>query len=108
MKVAHFIFTLILCATGSVAFAQQPPKPEPAKPAAKPEPQAPPPTMTHEESLELENLQLKFSIAQTQQQSLQSQYQAFVQGLNAEHPGFSFNVQTGQFIAVPKSPAEKK
>ena len=101
MKFARFVLSLFLCATGSVAFAQQLPKPELAKPAD------PPPSLSKDESLELENLQLKFQLLQNQQQALQGQYQAFVQGLNAEHSGYTFNVQTGQFVAVPK-PAEKK
>jgi hypothetical protein len=126
VKLARIIFSLILCATGSVAFAQQPPKQhcltsgtpaageykcasdDSAKAVAKPEPPAPLPQLSKEESLTLENLQLKFSLLQNQQSQLQSQYQGFVQRLNAEHSGFTFDVQTGQFVAAPKPPAEKK
>jgi hypothetical protein len=122
-RIARSILSLLLCATASVLFAQQPvnrsapaaglkpPVAQPPAPAVPPvvAPNAPPvPELSHEDSLELENLQLKASLLQQQQTQLQNQYQVLVKGLNAKHPGFTFNVQTGKFMPLPSPETPKK
>lgn len=71
---------------------------------------APTAQLTEVERLKIENLQLKFGALQTQQQQLQSEYQALIQALTVSHPGYSWNPQTNTLVAIPKSApvAEKK
>jgi len=49
----------------------------------------------------LENLSLKFTLLQQQQAQLQGQYQALIQSIVAEHPGFQWDAQTSHLVAVP-------
>lgn len=58
------------------------------------------PEPTENEKLRLENLQLKFSALQAQQMDLQNQYVALIRQIEAEHPGFTFNLQTGKLTPV--------
>lgn len=72
--------------------------------------------LSREEALEIENLQLKFSVLSNQQQQLRAQqidlsnqYAALVQTIEAGHPGFKLDPQTAKLIPAPKPvPAPKK
>lgn len=77
-------------------------------PAAKPPTATLPPVLTEVQKLKLENIQLKFSVIQSQQQQLQTEYQALVQQLLAEHPGYRWDAQTQSLVAVPTPAAGKK
>ena len=70
------------------------------KPTDKPEPT---PALSKEEKLELENLQLKSQLLQTQQQAIQAAANEFFSTLNTEHPGWSYNIQAQQFVKTPKA-----
>lgn len=115
MKRTSSIFGLILAASIlTPAFAQT--KPAPAKPVA-PAPQlavAPAPAPTDVEKLTLENIQLKFSLLQTQlkalqteQGNLQKEYQSTVLAIVAEHPGYQWDDKTSGLVAVPKATPSK-
>ena len=62
------------------------------------------PSLTELQKAKLENLQLKFTLLQQQQTSLQGEYQTLVQSIVAEHPGFQWNPQSGSLVAVPAAP----
>lgn len=79
--------------------------PAPATPAANAEVKpALPPALTEVEQLKLENLQLKYTALQTQQQALQKAYGDLVQQIQAEHPGFALT-PNNTLVPVPKPPA---
>ena len=113
MKRTSTIFGLILATALTVpAFAQTKPAP-PAKPA----PQlavVPALQPTDVEKLTLENIQLKFSLLQTQlaqlqteQKKLQTEYQTTVAAIVAEHPGYQWDDKTAGLVAVPKATPSK-
>lgn len=84
--------------------AQQAPRPVQLPTSAQPktaEAPKPAPVLTLLEKVKLENLQLKFYLLQQQQTDLQNQYQALVQGIVAEHPGFTWNPQTSSLQPIP-------
>jgi hypothetical protein len=96
---------LLALAVGA-AFAQS--APAPAKPAAPPASQSAqqpaPPQITEVQRLTLENLQLKASLLQQQQQALQTQFGDLLRAINAAHPGWLFNPNTAQFQPAPATP----
>ena len=104
---------LLLCAIGiGAAFAQHPALPPnaPEPPKAAPSAKAPdaPPQLTETETLKLENLQLKATVLQTQQQELQQQFVALLNAISAEHPGFTFDPNSRTFRPAPKPAAAEK
>ncbi len=66
------------------------------------------PQPTEFEKLQLENIQLKFSILTGQQQQLQTQYSSLIQKIVSEHPGTTWDAQQNRLIPAPKAAAEKK
>ena len=92
---------LLLCAIGIGAALAQKPVP----PAHAPVPPPAVPQLSETESLKLENLQLKATVLQTQQQQLQQQFLALLNAISAEHPGYAFDPNSRTFHPAPK-PAE--
>lgn len=73
---------------------------------------APTPALTEVELGRLTIIQLRAQLASTQQQLAQLQqqmaqqdYGSAVQKIQASHPGFVWNPQAGQLVAVPQRPA---
>lgn len=72
------------------------PKPTPSSPQAA--------TPTELQKVKLENLQLKASLLQQQQMQLAAEYNALVQQIVAEHPGYIWNPQTANLMKAPEQP----
>ena len=112
MKRTSTIFGLILATAVSLpAFAQT--KSAPVKPAP-PVVSVQTPEPTEVEKLKLENIQLKFTLLQTQlqalqteQQKLQGEYQAAVQAITSEHPGYQWDAKTSSLVTAPKATPSK-
>ena len=60
------------------------------------------PVLTEVEQLKLENINLRFTALQQQIQQVQQQAQQLVVAIEAAHPGFNVNFQTGQLTPKPK------
>ena len=99
--------------TKAALSAAQPAAPTPsALPAGKPVPA--PPAATELEKTQLENIQLRMMLLEDEERSLperkqqlQTQYGALVERIQAEHPGFVWNPQTGSLVAAPKPEGKK-
>ena len=85
------------------------PAPKPSAPAAEPptplRPVAPAPQAlpepTHEQALEIENLQLKAALLDQQKKGLEAQYNALIQQIVAEHPGYTWDPIHSQLRPLP-------
>lgn len=97
-RTARFALLFLAAALVGAAFAQN------ISPRALPgrRPSDPPPRLSEVESLRLENLQLKATVLQQQQQQLQSQFADLIRELSDEHPGYLFNPNTRQFSPAPQ------
>ncbi|HEY1810634.1 MAG TPA: hypothetical protein VGG42_18880 [Acidobacteriaceae bacterium] len=96
---------LLLCAIGVGAALAQKPAAPPAAPIHAPE--RPGPQLTETESLKLENLQLKATVLQQQQQQLQQEFAVLMQSLSAEHVGYAFDPNSRTFRPLPKPETSK-
>ena len=61
-----------------------------------------PPALSQAEALHIENIQLKMTILRQQEMQLQQEYDAVVDAVQKEHPGYTVNRQTNQLVALPK------
>lgn len=105
---------VLLLFLACLAFAQTapttptPPAPAPAVAPAKPVPDDKPPALSENESLQLDNLQLRATILQQQfndsppMRQVVDQFNQLTQKLNQEHPGWVFNQQTKTFAKAPE------
>lgn len=89
---------LAVSAFGQAAKPVAPPAPAPAAPAQ----------LTEIERLKLENIQLKFQQTQQAANNLQGEYQQEVALINAAHPGYRFDTQTGALVPLPTPEPAKK
>ena len=81
---------------------------------AVPPPPAAAAAPTELEKTQLENIQLRMMLLQDEEnslpqrkQQLQVQYGALIQQIQAEHPGFVWNPQTGGLVPAPKPEVKK-
>lgn len=93
-RILKYALYAVLCATGSIAFAQ-------------------PPQLSEVERLKIENLQLKATVDQTRMQQLQNemgdiekQYREIVADVEKAHPGYTLNGT--QLVEKPKKAEPKK
>lgn len=108
MKTPHVLARIapaILAFAATVSFAQvsqlHPPRATLAygEAAAK---EAMPPALSQAEAMHIENIQLKMTILRQQEMQLQQEYEAIIEAVQKEHPGYTLNRQTNQLVALPK------
>ena len=118
-SIFRFAALAVLAIAATLTFAQSP-KPAvkpavtvqtPAMPAVK-QPTVsdvkatPLPTLTENESLKLENLQMKFALLNQQQKELGQTYTSLIQSIIAEHPGYTWDAANSRLIPAPTPDAK--
>jgi Spy/CpxP family protein refolding chaperone len=80
------IFAASLCLFASAQTATSAPKP------------TPPPALTQVETLQIQNIQLRYQLLQEQEQQLRSQYAALAAQIAKENPGYVLDPKTNQLV----------
>lgn len=107
-KIARSILSFLICATGSVLFAQQSPKPvEPAATVTVQQLEAQVKDLQDqvaEKDIQISNLQM--SLLQSQAGQVSATKQKAIADLQSSHPGMRWDEQTGKMVPIPQPPSK--
>ena len=104
-SIFRFAALAVLAIAATLTFAQSP-KPAVKQPTASDVKATPLPTLTENESLKLENLQMKFALLNQQQKELGQTYTSLIQSIIAEHPGYTWDAANSRLIPAPTPDAK--
>ena len=104
-SIFRFAALSVLAIAATLTFAQSP-KPVVKQPTASDVKATPLPTLTENESLKLENLQMKFALLNQQQKELGQTYTSLIQSIIAEHPGYTWDAANSRLIPAPTPDAK--
>lgn len=101
MNIRRALILLLAVALTAPAFSAQTPKTAP--PAA-------PPQISQVDQLEIQNIQLRYQILQTEEDQLRVQYAALTAQIAKENPGYLLDPKTNQLVkaqTAPPNPTKK-